>query len=412
MPGAFQEDDLQKVVEHVDAFRRPNGRIQTSLLAQALGVPYATMQHRVKHLVRKGVISEPPAATGFEIKSISTQQDKNGVVQKTFVKQVPERGPKFEVPEGHVVKGRSALVDSEGRVLQEWVKTALEGEKLLIDAIKSAFDDYAGTAKVVKPPKHTDSDLLTVYPIADHHLGLFAWSAETKNVDYDLKIAERLLREKMAELVSDAPASSVGIILNLGDFVHADNARNMTEKSGHALDVDTRYAKVLQIGVQLLIDCVEMALQKHDSVIVRCLPGNHDPHTALAMSVALNAFFGRNDRVVVDTDPSRFFVHRFGKVLIAATHGDEARPEQFAQLVAARWPKEWGQTVHRVGYFGHVHHKSKGGGEFPGLTWETFQTLAGKDAWHAGKGYESGRSMCCITHHRERGEVKRQTVNV
>jgi hypothetical protein len=34
------------------------------------------------------------------------------------------------------------------------------------------------------------------------------------------------------------------VILNLGDFFHADNELNRTQVSGNALDVDTRYAKV------------------------------------------------------------------------------------------------------------------------------------------------------------------------
>ena len=45
-----------------------------------------------------------------------------------------------------------------------------------------------------------------------------------------------------------------------------------------------------------------------------------------------------------------------------------------------------------------------------GLRAESFNTLAAKDAWHAGEGYQSPRNMVSITLHKARGEVDRFTV--
>jgi hypothetical protein len=122
-------------------------------------------------------------------------------------------------------------------------------------------------------------------------------------------------------------------------------------------------------------------------------------------------FFDGNPRVEIDDDPSKFFCHQFGRTLITATHGDMLKPARMPGYVASRWPDEWGATRHRYAYFGHVHHSSRGGEE-DGLIWETFQTLAAKDAWHAGEGYQSGRSMTAITHHKETGELTRNRVTV
>lgn len=315
------------------------------------------------------------------------------------------------LPIGQRVKGTSTLYNADGEVTAQWVKTVAEQRTQdVVDALTQAFEGYKGHAKLPPAPKQADRDLLTVYNIADHHLGLYAWGDET-GADYDLDIGEKMLREAMASLVASSPASETAIILNLGDFFHADTMENRTARSGNALDVDTRYAKVLQIGVQLLIDCAEMALQKHKRVLVRCLPGNHDEHTALALSVALAAFFAGNKRVDVDTDPSRFFWHRFGKVFIGATHGDMVKPNDMPGVMASMRSADWGATQYRYAYFGHVHHRSIGGGERHGVVWETFQTLAAKDAWHAASGYSSGRSMVAITHHRDKGEIMRNTVS-
>jgi hypothetical protein len=366
----------------------------------------------LKRAAARGELGTDPVLPGFEIKSVSTQLGPDGRKRSESIKQAQERGAKFEMPEGHLVKGVSALLDPDGRTIAQWVKTR-EGDNslLLVDAIKSAFEEYRGHAQLPPRPEYIDEDLLTTYVIGDHHLGLYTWAKETGD-SFDLKIGEQILLDTMGKLVSSAPASGTAVVLNLGDFFHSDTDENRTQRSGHALDVDTRYAKVLQVGIRLMTSCIEMALQRHDKVIVRCLPGNHDPHTSLALTSSIAAFFHTNDRVTIDCNPDRFFFLQFGRVLLSATHGDKVRPEQMSGVVAAMQPVMWGETYFRYAYFGHVHHKSKVGTEKDGLISETFQVLAPKDAWHHGMGFTSGRSMVSITHHKERGEIMRHTVSV
>ncbi len=315
----------------------------------------------------------------------------------------------FNPPPGHVIKGISALLDQEGRVKAQWVKTR-EGEIDLEAAIREAFDGYKGHAVLPPSPKLTNADLTTFYTIADHHLGLYAWDAEA-GANYDLRTGEQILLKAMGELVASAPGAEEAVVLNLGDFFHADNPQNRTERSGNTLDVDTRYAKVLSIGVKLIISCIELALQKHKHVTARMLGGNHDPNSSLALGVALQAFFDGNERVTIDCSPSKFFKWQWGKVMVSATHGDTVKPKEMPGLMAARWPKDWGQSDYRYAYLGHVHHMEKGGEE-NGVKWEVFQTLAAKDAWHAGRSWCSGRSMTAITHHKEYGEHFRHTVAI
>lgn len=62
----------------------------------------------------------------------------------------------------------------------------------IVARIKSAFDDLPA-AQIVPPPAHKAPDLLTLYPIADAHIGMMAWGRETGE-DYDTRIAtERLV---------------------------------------------------------------------------------------------------------------------------------------------------------------------------------------------------------------------------
>lgn len=114
--------------------------------------------------------------------------------------------------------------------------------------------------------------------------------------------------------------------------------------------------------------------------------------------------------MTVDLNPSKFWFHEFGKVLIGATHGDTVKHEALLGVMASDKAEAWGRTKHRYWYTGHVHHQSVR--EFPGVICESFRTLAAKDAYAAGHGYRAGRDMVCITQHREHGEVERHRVDI
>jgi Bacterial regulatory protein, Fis family len=393
----------------IDAVKEHDGNITHA--AQALGIKRETFRERVHRAAALGLMGSDPVLPGFAIKNVSTEFDENGAKGKEWIKQ-RQLGEEFKLPDGHVIKGISALTDPDGRIIQQWVKTKFdEAVENVKEGLIETFKAYKGHATLPKAPRHADRDLTTVYPISDHHLGLYAW-AEEAGENYDLNIGRKLLMNSMAALVADAPRAKTGLILSLGDFFHSEDNTNRTRKSGAVLDVDGRHAKILRVGVELIIHCIQLALQRHEHVIVRCLPGNHDEYASLALSTALGAFFSNSKRVTIDTDASRFFKYRFDKVLLTSTHGDMVAPSEMPGMIAATWPEDWGTTKFRYCYLGHVHHKSIGGGEKAGVIWETFQTLAPKDVWHKNSGYTSGRSMVSITHHRERGEWKRHTVSV
>lgn len=339
----------------------------------------------------------------------------SGVSLSTFeyrLKKATDRGfvdlPK-PLPLGQLLKGTSTLYKDGEQVLQ-WVKTSKDSTAEDVkEALVAVFDSYKGRSELVPPPRVSDKDLLSVYPIADQHIGLLAWGKETGEA-YDLDIGAERLRSCAKRLVAQSPDSELGIVLNLGDWQHSDDGRNETPQSGNQLDVDGRYFKVLQTGVRLMIEVVELALAKHEKVLVRNLPGNHDPHASIALTVALGAFFHNNKRVVVDDDPSEFFFHRFGETLMGANHGHRMKPADMAMLLAARRKEDWGATKYKHFFFGHIHHFTAK--EVAGVLVESFQTLAAKDAWSHSKGFNSGQSLVSITFDKTRGEIGRHKVNV
>jgi UDP-2,3-diacylglucosamine pyrophosphatase LpxH len=321
------------------------------------------------------------------------------------------------LPLGQVLRGKSTLykIDDEGvsRPVLDWIKTKADPNlDDIVNAIQDVFDEYTGRspAELIVPLTDTIEELLTVYCMADLHLGLYAWEMET-GANFDTEKACEVLRNVMHRLVGASPASSVGILLGLGDFFHTDSSSNQTSKSANPLDVDSRYARCIEFGIKLNVEMIELMLEKHQVVIWRGVRGNHDEHSSIALSAAMAAWFRNNPRVIVDTSPSPHWVYQHGKTLLAATHGDMLKTAtKMALWLAADNAKLWGDTCFRYVHFGHIHHVTAA--EIGGAVMESHRSLSVKDAWHAASGYVSGRGMTAITYSKAGGEVSRQTVNI
>lgn len=319
-------------------------------------------------------------------------------------------------PEGFSVKGVSSYyrVDPDGKreLAGQWVKTKSDEDHKLaafLDALSHLADNWQGKMDPIAAPSHTADDLLCVYPMGDPHIGMYAWAAETGQ-DFDMAIAERNLCNAVDELVAIAPSSSRALLLNLGDYFHGDNSLNRTMRSGHALDIDTRWPKVLRVGLRAFRRNIDRALEKHAQVDVWCMTGNHDDHSAIMLALALEQAYEREPRVRVNTSPAKFQFTTHGKCMIASTHTDTCKMADLAAIMASDRPEDWGSTEYRYGYTGHVHHKSVI--EVPGAVLESFRTLAPKDAYHAASKYRSGQDMTMIVLHKRYGEISRGTVPI
>ena len=94
--------------------------------------------------------------------------------------------------------------------------------------------------EIVKPPKVVEDNLLTLYPIADAHIGMRADANETGE-DYNSDIAVERIRTGMAKCVASSPQSKVALVLDVGDLTHADDNNAQTPRSKHSLDVSERF---------------------------------------------------------------------------------------------------------------------------------------------------------------------------
>lgn len=319
----------------------------------------------------------------------------------------PEHDMKRPVPDGFHLKGTSTLYDEEGNQKLQWVKSNIDRERqreIFEEAVQGMAEDLPKVQPREKGPKSINHDLMTVYPIGDAHIGMLSWPEETSD-DWNLELAEQIHCQAMANLVDRSPASEKAVVINLGDWFHADNMQGVTQRSGHSLDMDGRYAKMVRVGVKVMRQCIERALDKHAEVHVINVIGNHDDTGAMFLAICLANVYEHEPRVVVDTAPSAFHYIRHGKVLIGCHHGHSCKPEALPGVMATDRAKDWGESEYRYWYIGHVHHQALK--EYAGVTVESFRTLAAKDAYAHWGGYRAQRDMKAIVHHRELGEVSR-----
>lgn len=380
--------------------------------AEALGVSKSAFGENMKRAAELGMLGTKPVLPGFRLTKTTAVTNEHGDVVREFIQQQPDVGGDFEVPAGHTVKGVSALVDASGRVMQQWVKTREEREPADWAAqLQEAFKDYAPVGYPLPAPEHTSGRLLTLTPLADWHIGLRAWAGET-GTNWDLAIAERTISEAMDDLVARSPASKCAIVLGGGDLLHSDNNENKTARSGNVLDVDGRYDKCLDVAERLVARTIDAHLLRHEQVIVRILKGNHDEHSSVAIAHFLKGHYRNEPRVTVDTDASLFFWHRFGRVLLGATHGHEAKIKDMPSIMAHRRAEDWGVTKFRYIHGFHLHHSAKYATEGGGCISEVHQTPTPQDAWHYGSGFLSGRSLQSISYDAFLGEVGRVRVAI
>lgn len=368
-----------------------------------LGISRSTIGFHIRTAGRLGLLGTKPVIKGFEITQVTNTP------RGDYVQQRQERGPRYKPTSGHQVRGVSSLVGGDGRVIQEWIKTAtgVDPERAA-QALREAFENFEPSAARTTLSELDYSNYLTLYPISDMHIGMFAWKAEAGS-NWDLKIAEREISAAYEKVVRRTEPSKVAVVLGGGDAIHVDSNAGATMKGTH-LDVDGRYDKVIDVTAHLFVKIIDMALENHEKVIVRVLKGNHDGNASVAVACFLFAWYRNEPRVEVDKGPSLFWNYRFGLVMLAATHGHEAKPADMPGIMAGRWGEDWGRTKYRYAHTFHEHHLTKRTSESSGAITETHQAPCAQDAWGFGRGFVSGRSMCSIAYDPDFGEVARITV--
>ena len=310
------------------------------------------------------------------------------------------------VPEGEIVVGRSIYTqDDEGHKV--WLKTRRTIQESEREAALKAFVEELNSTvvpvrKKPKGRKERKDDVLPTVVIGDAHIGLRADGAETRDRNFDSKIASKEILEAIDSLTEQMPEAKMGMLIEVGDFTHSDRSTPHTTK-GTLVDVDTRYERILRTAANTLMRAVDRMLDKCDMVQVVIARGNHDSDTALAVQMILEFYYSKEPRVNVLSSKSFFHYIQWNKWLFGVHHGDKVKAAKLAQIMPRDMPTAWGKTTHRMWFVGHFHHASVQ--EFEGVTVQKFGTLAPPDSWHSGQGYGSDHTMSMIVFKKDGGKL-------
>ena len=315
------------------------------------------------------------------------------------------------VPESYYVKRRSQMRDAEGKLKLEWIISEQDAEhkKAMLESALEAMADTLPRINPTPTPDYSNDDLMAIYPLGDPHIGMMAWGEESGS-DWDLRLAEQHFCEIFDRLVKRAPRCKQAVIVNLGDFFHADNLAGVTTRSGHHLDMDGRFAKMIRVGVKIIRQMIDSALQHHESVRVINATGNHDDTSSMFLSVCLANIYENEPRITIDTSPAPFHYFTWGNSLFGVHHGHSCKADRLPGVMAADQAKLWGLSEYRHWLTGHIHHDTLK--EYAGVVVESFRTLAAKDAYAAWGGYRSRQDSKCLVVSKDGGIVERYIIDI
>jgi hypothetical protein len=321
----------------------------------------------------------------------------------------PEHDMTKTVPDGFKVKGVSTYYDQEGKPRGQWVKSTADQERQaeLMQAALEAMVLELPRVDPVPAPTSTASSLCNVYTLTDCHMGMLAWHKEG-GADWDVSIAERTLTGCFEHMVSSAPRARVGVIAQLGDFLHSDGLVPVTPSSGHVLDQDGRFSKIVTAAIRVLRRVVNFALERHEQVYVLMAEGNHDMASSVWLRAMFRALYELEPRVVVIDSELPYYVHQHGETMIGFHHGHMKKNDDLPLLFAAQFPRVWGSSLKRYCHTGHRHHAEEK--EHSGMTVIQHPTLSARDAYAARGGWVAERQATAMTFHEKFGLVARNTV--
>lgn len=322
----------------------------------------------------------------------------------------PDADLDYRTPVGYNLKGTSTLINkATGETMLQWIKTdanreaQAELQREVIDALKQELTPYDPVAFHAT----TSKDLVTVYTITDAHVGMRSWGVET-GADWDLEIAEQTITSAVNELVNAAPCSHTCVIAQLGDFLHYDSMQAVTPTSGHLLDADDRFSKVVQVAIRILRRIVKFALAKHERIVFLNAEGNHDAASSIWLRELFKVVYENEPRIDVIDTPLPYYVYQHGETMLAWHHGHLKKNEQLPILFASQFHDMWGKTKKRYCHTGHRHHFDEK--EHSGMYIVQHSTITARDAYAARGGWMSERTIKAITYHKQFGEVGRITV--
>lgn len=313
------------------------------------------------------------------------------------------------LPENHEVKGTSVMYDAEGNIKLQWVKT----DRQFDDTVKKLERIAAGLIADIEPIEPREfkgacqSALLSNYVISDFHLGQYSDPNETGD-EWNLEHSKNVLCKWIEMAILTAPKAEQAVLVDLGDFLHADGLLPLTPASKHVLDASGRFHECIDVAIYCFDFMIDRLLEHHKNVHIIIAEGNHNESSAHWMTRTIARKFEKEPRVTFDLSDIPYYAYEWGDTSLFYHHGHKKKMGVIAESLAAQFRDIYGKTKYSYAHTGHLHHREIK--ENSMMIVEQHSTLAAKDAHSARGGYHSQRGASVITYHKKFGEVGRATV--
>lgn len=319
------------------------------------------------------------------------------------------RSPNDDERRRHSALSTLVKYQNEEGVVLEWIKTPAAKQEKNRDVYREIIDALRDDIPKAKPVKAVErkraTELVNCYVLTDYHLGMKAWHEENRGDDWDTRIAENLLVDWFSAAIHASPKAETAILAQLGDFLHWDGMDAVTPASGHLLDADTRFQKIVRVAIRALRRVISMLLEKYQLVHIIMAEGNHDPASSVWLREMFAAFYESEPRITVELSPDPYYCFEFGSTSLFFHHGHKKKVDSVDSGFVGKFREVFGRTKHSYAHMGHYHHIHVK--ETNLMVVEQHRTLASADAYASRGAWLSGRDAKCITYHRDFGEVGR-----
>lgn len=334
---------------------------------------------------------------------------------KRAAKRAADKGhieghPTLEIAEGRKMGKITTQVDKNGEVQRVWYRQNDELEMSL-----NAMEEFCKDLPKIEskyPPGNPDydKDVIPFFNIGDGHLGMLSYHQEV-GTSFDLTIGERDLCAAMGILIDESPTCERCVIQDMGDMTHYENVAGVTDASGHDLDCDGRFPKMIKTYARVMRFIISKALDKFKFVDVIINQGNHSRTNDFWMQILLSNLYENNERVHVLDNQNIFIPYRMGNTFVMTHHSDKCRPKKLADVMTTDYRQDFGETEYHYIDIGHIHHGMQLK-EHPGVVIESFNQLATKDAYAHEGGWRSRSCLTVVYRSKTYGEVGRQRLSL
>jgi muconolactone delta-isomerase len=318
--------------------------------------------------------------------------------------------PDLKIAEGRKLGKVTTQVNSKGEIKNVWYRQDDYHQQSLL-----AIEEYCKELpKIIsKAPlnlSNQSKDVIPWFNIGDCHLGMLSYHNEV-NDSFDLSIGERDLCAAIGMLIDESMNCERCVIQDMGDMTHYENVAGVTDASGHDLDCDGRFPKMIMTYVRVMRFIMDKALSKFKYVDVIINQGNHSRTNDFWMRTLLFNLYENDDRVNVLDNQNIFIPYRMGNTFVMSHHSDKCKPKKLADVMTTDYRQDFGETEYHYIDIGHIHHSMQLK-EHPGITIESFNQLATKDAYAHEGGWRSRSCLTVVYRSKTYGEIGRQKISL